>query len=53
MNILSYVLIGLGVTLLGMGFLAIKWKKRTWWHQCLNGVVLIVGGIYLLLYPTG
>lgn len=53
MNPLSYGLIGLGVILLGMGLLSLKWKQRTWWRQCLNGVILIVGGIYLLLYPTG
>ncbi len=53
MNLLSYGLIGLGVILIGMGLLSLKWKQRTWPRQFITGIVLIVGGFYLLWYPAG
>ncbi len=52
MNLLGYGLIVLGVVLLGMGLLSLKWKQRTWLRQFITGIVLIAAGIYLLLYPA-
>ena len=48
MNLLGYVLIGLGVLLLGMGMLSRKWLQKNWWRQFLNGVISILAGLYLL-----
>ena len=53
MNLLSYGLIGLGVILIGMGLLSLNWKQRTWPRQFVTGLVLIVAGVYFLLYPAG
>ena len=47
MILLGYALIGLGVLLLGMGGLSLKWGQKTWRRQVVNG--LIVAGVYLLL----
>jgi succinate dehydrogenase hydrophobic anchor subunit len=52
MNLLGYGLIVLGVILLGMGLLSRKWGQRTWLRQFITGIILIIAGIYLLLYPT-
>ncbi len=49
MNPLGYGLIGLGVFLLGMGILSLKWGQKTWGRQAVNGLIVIVAGIYLLL----
>jgi predicted RNA-binding protein with TRAM domain len=49
MNLLGYVLIGLGVLLLGMGGLSLKWGQKTSGRQVVNGLIVIVAGVYLLL----